>query len=33
MESFSQAGQDKFVLAILKNKIGGKYIEIGGVTQ
>jgi len=29
MESFSQSGQDKFVLAILKNKIGGKYIEIG----
>ena len=29
MESFSQAGQDKFVLSILQNKKNGKYIEIG----
>jgi hypothetical protein len=29
MKSFSQAGQDKFVLTMLQNKKNGKYIEIG----
>jgi hypothetical protein len=29
MESFSQSGQDKFVLSILQNKMCGKYLEIG----
>ncbi len=29
MESFSQVGQDKFVLTMLQNKSNGKYIEIG----
>lgn len=29
MESFSQAGQDKFILSVLQNKKNGKYIEIG----
>ncbi len=29
IKSFSQAGQDKFVLKMLNNKKNGKYIEIG----
>ena len=29
IKSFSQAGQDKFIQTILKNKKMGKYIEIG----
>lgn len=29
METFSQAGQDKFVLTMLQNKKNGKYLEIG----
>lgn len=29
MKSFSQSGQDKFIINVLKNKHNGKYIEIG----
>tara|TARA_Y100000004_G_scaffold187170_1_gene239614 strand:+ start:1079 stop:1663 length:585 start_codon:yes stop_codon:yes gene_type:complete len=29
MKSFSQAGQDKFIITMLQNKHHGKYIEIG----
>jgi len=29
MKTYSQAGQDQFVLTILKNKTQGKYIEVG----
>ncbi len=29
LKSYSQAGQDKFVITMLRNKFQGKYIEIG----
>lgn len=29
-QSYSQVGQDLFVLSILKGKINGRYVEIGG---
>jgi len=30
IEYYSQAGQDLFVTRMLKNKVGGFFIEVGG---